>query len=176
MTAGEQRTPLPSVAFSSLPSAKGRRNTALYRKANNSVLFSSTHRKSFQLFDIMVEAATHTALFLVPLPPLLSGCSDTHPRQGQRGYIFELSILCKHSFSILFECSCCSGIYFNTCTSAASIIIVSAKGTALSSRRSDSRQRSRYDFIPIRIFRPVDRAGGAAWFSWEKLSMSPSRF
>ena len=36
-SAGEQRTPLPSVAYSSLLSAKGSRTTSSERKANNSV-------------------------------------------------------------------------------------------------------------------------------------------
>ena len=55
-------------------------------------------------------------------------------------------------------------------------MVTSAAGAVLRSGRSDSRQRSRSALTPIRSFPPVDRAGGAAWFSWEKkLLMSPSR-
>lgn len=64
-SAGEQRTPLPSVAYISLPSGKGRRIASRNRKANNSVLFSLTRRKSFQFFGITVEGAT---LFLISFP------------------------------------------------------------------------------------------------------------
>ena len=46
-SAGEQSTPLPSVAYSSLSSGRGRLTASRDRKANNSVLFSSTRRKSF---------------------------------------------------------------------------------------------------------------------------------
>ena len=56
-SAGEQRTPLPSAEYSSLPPAKGGRTTSRDTKANNYILFSSTRRKSFQFVGITVEAA-----------------------------------------------------------------------------------------------------------------------
>ena len=60
---GEQRT---SVAYRFLSSASGRRTASHDRNdANNSVLFSSMRRKSFDLFGITVVAAT---LFIVPFP------------------------------------------------------------------------------------------------------------
>ena len=57
-SAGDQRTPLPSVEYSSLPPTKGGRTTSRDRKANNYIFFSSTRRKSLQFFGITVEAAT----------------------------------------------------------------------------------------------------------------------
>ena len=58
-------------------------------------------------------------------------------------------------------------------TASPSISIAWATGALLFSSRFDSRQRSRSAWTPNRIFLQLTcKAGGAAWFSWEKISPS----
>jgi len=165
-SAGKQTTPLPSVAHSSLPSAIGRWTASRDRKANNSVLFSSTRRKSFQLYCITVEEAT-LFLMLFPLFCLVeafkpAGRYTSQTRSMRLHFsswaeMYGANTVFPQSWNVLDV----PGFSIWT-TAALSRIVASATGALLYLGRSDSMQRSRSALTPIRIFPLVDRAGGAA--------------
>ena len=103
-SAGDQRTPLPSGAYSSFPSAnsaEGRRIASGDRNANNSVLFSSMPRMSLQLVGFIVEVAT---LYCFSPSSVWLTLSDWQVGRGLR-LPHKVGVAALFQYSVLYYCN-----------------------------------------------------------------------